>query len=301
MMNIILTGSLGHIGKPLTEILVAQGHHVTVATSSADRQKDIEALGATAAVGSLEDASFVASTFAGKEAAYCMIPPNNYFDPNLDLLAYYSTVAHNYAAAIEAAGIKRVVHLSSVGAHLDQDSGLILGHHNVEEILKTVPNISLTHLRPTSFYYNLYSFIPVIKSNGMIATNDNPKAVQSWVAPEHIAQVAAAELQKTGTGGNVMYIANDEKTGIEIAQILGNSIDKPDLKWVQLPDEVMLQSLKDAGMNPQIAEGFVEMYAKVRTGEMVADYEAHKPKEFGAKKLADFAKEFAAVYHQPSH
>jgi len=29
-MNIILTGSLGHISKPLTQILVQKGHSVTV-------------------------------------------------------------------------------------------------------------------------------------------------------------------------------------------------------------------------------------------------------------------------------
>ncbi|MDQ2862627.1 MAG: hypothetical protein M3R50_03070 [Bacteroidota bacterium] len=103
-----------------------------------------------------------------------MIPPNNYFDKNLDLLSYYSNVANNYSAAIKQTGIKRVVHLSSIGAHMEKNSGLIIGHHNVEEILKKIPNISLTHLRPTGFYYNLYNYIDSIKNNGFIATNDNP-------------------------------------------------------------------------------------------------------------------------------
>jgi nucleoside-diphosphate-sugar epimerase len=57
-MEIILTGSLGHIGKPLTKELVQNGHAVTVIGSSLERQKDIEALGATATIGLLEDVSF---------------------------------------------------------------------------------------------------------------------------------------------------------------------------------------------------------------------------------------------------
>jgi nucleoside-diphosphate-sugar epimerase len=43
-MKIILTGSLGHIGKPLAQELVQKGHAVTVISSNPEKQKDIEAL-----------------------------------------------------------------------------------------------------------------------------------------------------------------------------------------------------------------------------------------------------------------
>ncbi len=297
-MKILVTGSLGHISKPLTKELIEKGNQVTIISSNTERKNDIQALGANAAIGSLEDRDFVIQVFSGADAAYCMIPPNNYFDKNLDLLAYYSNVANNYAAAIKQAGIKRVVHLSSIGAHMEKNSGLIIGHHNVEEILKEIPNISLTHLRPTGFYYNMYNYIGSIKNNGIIATNDNPDDTQYWVAPEHIAAIAAEELQKFTEGRNVIYVANDERSGNEIAKILGEAIGKPNLKWVQLSDDQMLEGLKAAGMNPEIAEGFVEMYAKVRTGEMQADYELHKPKEFGKKKLEDFAREFTNAFNE---
>ena len=89
-MKITITGSLGHISKPLTEELVNKGHTVIVISSSSERVKDIEDLGANAAVGSLEDADFLTETFNGADAVYCMIPPNNYFDQNLDLSAYFN-------------------------------------------------------------------------------------------------------------------------------------------------------------------------------------------------------------------
>ena len=43
-MKIILTGSLGHISKPLTEELVKKGHAVTVISSNSEKQKEIELL-----------------------------------------------------------------------------------------------------------------------------------------------------------------------------------------------------------------------------------------------------------------
>jgi nucleoside-diphosphate-sugar epimerase len=57
-MNIVITGSLGNIGKPLTIDLVRKGHTVTVITSKAERQSAIETLGAKAAVGSFLDVDF---------------------------------------------------------------------------------------------------------------------------------------------------------------------------------------------------------------------------------------------------
>lgn len=45
-MKITITGSLGHIGRPLTNGLVQKGHAVTVISSNPERQKEIEALGA---------------------------------------------------------------------------------------------------------------------------------------------------------------------------------------------------------------------------------------------------------------
>ena len=93
-MNIIITGSLGHIGKPLTEELVQKGHHVTVISSKPQKQADIEAVGATAAIGSVEDVAFLTATFTGADAVFCMIPPN-FSQP--DQVTYYSRIGNHYA------------------------------------------------------------------------------------------------------------------------------------------------------------------------------------------------------------
>jgi len=58
-MKIVLTGSLGNIGKPITIELVAKGHSVTVISSNLERKRDIQALGAKAAIGSMFDAEFL--------------------------------------------------------------------------------------------------------------------------------------------------------------------------------------------------------------------------------------------------
>ena len=163
-MNIVLTGSLGHISKPLATKLIAKGHSVTIISSKADRLKEIENIGAKAAIGSIEDSDFLMSAFKNADAVYCMIPPNF---AELDQVAYYIRIGKNYVQAIEHSGVKRVIHLSSWGAHLDKGTGIILGSHHVEAILNKLQDVSITHIRPASIYYNLYGFISMIKNAGL--------------------------------------------------------------------------------------------------------------------------------------
>jgi uncharacterized protein YbjT (DUF2867 family) len=296
-MKVIVTGSIGNISKPLTEELVAQGHTVTVISSKPEKQPDIEALGAAAAIGSLEDVELLASTFTGADAVYCMVPPNDYFDLNLDLLAYYRRLGNNYARAIERSGVKRVVNLSSIGAHLDKGSGILIGAHDVEQILNELSSeVAITHLRPTSFYYNLFGYIDTIKATGSIAANYGADDKIPWVSPIDIAAVIAQEIATPLVGRKVRYVDSEELTGNETVRILGAAIGKPDLKWVIISNAQMLDGLKSAGMNPQIAAGLVEMYASLHSGLLAEDYYRNKPSVMGKVKLADFAKEFAAAF-----
>jgi uncharacterized protein YbjT (DUF2867 family) len=299
-MKVIVTGSLGNISKPLTEELVAKGHAVTVISSKPEKQTDIEALGATAVIGSLEDVNLLVSTFTGTDAVYCMVPPNNYFDLNLDLLAYYRRLGNNYARAIEQSGIKRVVNLSSIGAHLEEGSGILLGAHDVEQILNELSSdVAITHLRPTSFYYNLFGYVEMIKAVGSIAANYGADDKIPWVSPIDIAAVIAEEIATPLVGRKVRYVASEELTGNETASILGTAIGKPDLKWIIISNAQMLSGLESAGMNPQIAAGLVEMYASLHSGLLAEDYYRNKPTVMGKVKLADFAKEFStAIAHK---
>ena len=295
-MKIILTGSLGHIGKPLTQELVQKGHAVTVISSNPERQKDIEVLGATGAIGSVEDAEFLKNVFNGADAVYTMVPPHDFFDQSHNLLERYQRIGNNFSQAIRQSGVKRVVHLSSVGAHLDKGTGIVLGHHTVETILKNLKDVAITFMRPTAFYYNLYSFTGGIKSSGTIASNYGANDLLAWVSPKDIANAIAEELVTPLVGHKVRYVASEELTCNEVAAILGAAIGKPDLKWVLISDAQLQSGMEIFGMNRQIAMGLVEMQAGMHSGVFFEDYNRNRPAVMGKIKMKDFAKEFAVLY-----
>ncbi|MFH6994497.1 NmrA family NAD(P)-binding protein [Flavobacterium sp. FlaQc-48] len=297
-MKITITGSLGNISKPLTQELVQKGHEVTVISSSVEKQAEIEALGALTAIGSVEDVAFLTQVFTGADAVYCMIPRANYFDPNLDLDAFTRKIGNSYAEAIQKSGVKRVVFLSSIGAHLEANSGIIQRYNEIESVLNQLGHVSITFMRPTSFFYNLLAYIPVIKSQGIIAANYGADGLIPWVSPNDIAAAIAEEITTAHEGKKVRYVGSEELTGDETARILGEAIGKPDLKWVLISDEETLNGLVNVGIQPKIAEGLVEMYAGLYNGLLGEDYYRNRPAEMGKTKLADYAKEFAAIFNQ---
>jgi uncharacterized protein YbjT (DUF2867 family) len=296
-MKIIITGSLGNIGKPLIIEMVQKGHTITVITSKPEKQKDIEALGAIAAIGTVEEVEFLTSTFTGADIVYTMLPPASYFNPDFDLMKYSRGIGNNYSKAIQQAGVKRVIHLSSIGAHLEKGSGLILSHRAVEEILNKLSGVEITFMRPVGFYYNLYSFLPVIKNQGFIAANYGADDNLVWVSPIDIAIAIAKEIETPAVSRKIIYVASDELTGNETATILGTAIGKPDLKWILLSNEQWQSGLEAAGMNPDIAGGLVEMFAAQHSGILMEDYYRNRP-VLGKVKMKDFSKEFAIAFNQ---
>jgi uncharacterized protein YbjT (DUF2867 family) len=299
-MKIIVTGSLGNISRPLTKELVSKGHSVTVISNSLERQSEIEALGAIAAIGSMENVDFLIQTFQGANVVYAMEALNAgvFFDHSINFIEANTQIGRNYKEAFEGSGVKNIVHLSSIGAHMSEGNGILTFHYNVEKILNELPeNVSIKFMRPVGFYYNVFSFIPVIKSQGMIIQNYGGDEKEPWVSPLDIAAVIAEEIEKPFHGREVRYIASEEISPNEIAQTLGEAIGNPELQWLTVSDEDLLNSMISKGMNPETAKGFVEMNAARGNGILYEDYNQNKP-VLGKVKMKEFAKEFAVAYHQ---
>lgn len=299
-MNIVLTGSLGNIGKPLTTELVAQGHSVTVISSNPERKTAIEALGAKAAIGSMFDADFLTATFKGADIVYLMETmeaAGDMFDKSVDFIETINKIGATYKTAVEQSRVKKVVHLSSIGAHTNKGIGILIFHYNVESLLRQLSaDIAIKFIRPVGFYINMFSFVQTIKYKGAIISNYGGDKKEPWVSPLDIASVITEEMDKPFAGRTVRYVASDEVSPNEIAKALGDAIGKPDLQWQVISDEQLLTNWLNIGFNEQVAKGFIELQSSQGTGELYVDYYQHQP-ILGNVKLADFAKDFASVYH----
>jgi len=293
-MKYVLTGSLGNISKPLAEKLIAAGHDVTIISSKADKIANIEALGAKAAIGSVEDINFLTKTFTGFDAVYTMVPPT--FGAT-NWKKHIAGIGENYAIAIKDSGVNNVVNLSSVGAHMPEGCGPVSGLFFVEKALNDLDGVNVRHLRPGFFYPNFLSQIGMIKNMGITGGNYGEGTTLAIVHPNDIAEIAAEEMMTLSfTGKSNRYIVSDEKTTGEVGAILGKSVGKPDIQWVNFSDNDTLGGMLQAGVPEEIAKNYTEMGAAMRSGEMVADYQNNKPSAFGKSKFEDWAQVFANIY-----
>ncbi|MEP6844745.1 MAG: NmrA family NAD(P)-binding protein [Panacibacter sp.] len=295
-MKYVITGSLGNISKPLSKALINAGNDVLIITSNKKNTTAIETLGAKAAVCSVEDVDFLTRTFTGADAVYTMIPPK--LDA-ADWKNWIGSIGKKYAAAIRTAGVKYIVNLSSVGAHLNEGVGPVSGLHRAEEALNALTDVHIKHLRPAYFYPNLLSNIGLIRNAGIIGSNFAVAENKFPLAdPEDIASVAAQELLNLNfTGHSARYIASDEVSTDAIAAEIGKAIGKPDLHWIPFTDEQAFGGMKQAGLPEEVAKNYTEMGAAINSGIMSEDYWKNHPATLGKTKLSDFAKVFAAAYN----
>lgn len=307
-MKIIVTGSLGNISLPLTKLLIAQGHTVTVVSSDTKKQAAIKLLGAIPAIGSLSDVSFLTTTFKHADAVYAMIPLS-FTEPDLDV--YLHRIAQNYKDALKETAVKRVVLLSGWAADL-------IKAENVEHVLVGL-DASITIMRPAAFYTNFYQSIDLIKGKGFMGKLLTLRYSGLWnllsgktgllmgnyggedrivfVSPKDIAVAIAEELLLLPHEKTIRYVGSEEMTCNEAATIIGTAIGKPWLKWVLLTDKEMLNGLKIAKVPEKLAKTLVEMQAAMHSGKTLENFHRNNPK-MGKVKLADFAKEFISVYNK---
>lgn len=306
-MNFTITGSFGNISKPLTELLVGQGHKVCVVSSDPAKKVAIEALGAKAAIGKIDDVRFLTNALAGADGVYAMIPMSfTEADPE----GYMRRMANSYVQAIREAGVRRVVVLSGWAAD-------VLPEGNAERAFDELTGVTISILRPAAFYTNFYMSMGLIRGKGwmgklltlrysglwalitgktgLLMGNYGAEDLNVFVSPKDIADAAAEELLTNNVPKKIRYVGSEEMTCNEAARIIGTAIGKPWLKWIRISDKAMLRGLKMAKMPEKLAESLVQMQAATRKGIPLANFHRSHPR-MGKVKLADFALEFAAVY-----
>lgn len=296
-MKYVITGGAGHISKPLALQLLKNGHEVKVIGRNADNLKDLVAAGAEAAAGSLEDSSFLSDVFKDADAVYVMLPQNFVAE---DFRKFQNETAQNIIDALKTNKIKKLVFLSSIGAHMGKGAGPVDGLADFEKMLTgQLPEIDAVFLRPSYFYYNLFRQTGMIK--GMNIMGDNFIANDEKLVLTHtddIAKVAAEILQDLSfKGKTVRYIASDERTTDEIAKVLSAAVGKEGIPWIQFTDEQSSNGMLQMGLKPAMVKDYLQLGIVIREGKFQEDYWKNRP-ELGKIKLEDFAKEFAAAFKE---
>lgn len=291
----VITGATGNTGKIIATRLLEAGKSVKLIGRDPEKANELITKGAEFAKGSLDDVEFLTSAFEGAAAVYAMIPPA-YREP--DFYGFQTKTVDTLATAIKNSGVKYAVSLSSLGAQLSEDTGVVFGLHYMEEEFNKIEGLNVLHLRPTFFMENLFGQIPLIKESGIMGSPVLANLKMPMIATVDIGNYGAERLLKLDfTGKSAQYLLGErDLTYPEIASILGKAIGKPNLSYIEFPFEGMIASMVQMGVGESMANRMALFLQVANTGRItegvIRDEESTTP-----TSIEEFAKTFAYVYN----
>ncbi len=287
----VIAGVTGHTGKVAADTLLAHGEKVRVIVRKAEQGAAWRAKGAEVAVASLDDATALASAFAGANGAYVLVPPR--YDSN-DPLAAQVPVIDAIAEAIRKSAIPHVVLLSSLGAELAEGTGLIRSSHRAERVLGQASK-NITFLRAAYFIENQASVLAAT-AGGVLPTFLTADRKIAMIATADIGRTIAELLLEPATGSRVVELLGRETySPNDIAATLATLLGRP-VQAQFAPAEAIVPALTGMGMPQGVAELFHEMIGGINSGAIRA-HGTNVVRRFGSLTPADV---LPALLQQPA-
>ena len=256
----VVTTPTGHVGSRVVRLLLQAGARPRVLVRDPDRLDPAVRGSVEVRRGDLTDPTFVRDALQGARSVLVVDPtPHTVADPVGDSDRFGASVA----AAVSAAGVARVVFLSSVGAERRHGVGHIDGLARIEEHLDAT-GADVCHLRCGYFFTNLLFDLDAIAAR-VLVTSADPDAPGPWVDPRDIGDVVAARLLSDTWSGRVVQAVHgpEDLSFTRVAEILTEVLGRP-MTVRSVTDDDVRAALRGAGMEPGAVEGIVGMAAGTR-------------------------------------
>ena len=208
-------------------------------------------------------------------------------------------VAHGTAIteALTATGVPHAVTLSSIGTHLAEGSGVVLGLHRVEQMLDGIAGLNVLHLRPSYFLENTLMMAGLARHSGILGSPIRGDLALPVIATADISAVALRRLRDLDFSGkgHLYLLGAADVTFTEIARIYGAVIGKPDLSYVQFGYDEAAAAMVDMGLGRSMAEKMVEFVRALNEGRVLADAR-RSPETTTPTTVEEFAKTFKVAF-----
>jgi uncharacterized protein YbjT (DUF2867 family) len=196
--------------------------------------------------------------------------------------------------------VQFVVSLSSISAQDAKNTGPIVGLHNLEKKLDQVAGLNILHLRAAYFMENLFMSVGPLRSMEMLPGGLRADARMPWIATQDIGAYAATRLAARDFSGSSIQELHGQRdiSTKEAASVVGGSIGKPNLDYVQMPSTMLKPALLQMGLPEKTAELIIEMCDGANAG-LIAPQERRSAKNTTPTTLECFVENvFAPAYLQ---
>ena len=265
----VVLGAAGNTGSVVAKALLDGSQKVRVVGRSKERLAGFVILGAEAFEANLLDSGALTKAFTGARAVYSLLPPDH---ASTDYRAQQDKETNSISSALEAAGVTHVVALSSFGADKPAKTGPVAGLHAMEESFRQIPKLNALYLRAGYFMENTLPQVGILKSFGMMAGPVRADLALPMIATRDIGAAAADALVKLDFTGHQTreLLGHKDLTYSQMAKIVGAAIGIPELAYIQLPTEQVIQAMTQMGFSKNMATLMGEMSDGLNSGYMRA-------------------------------
>jgi uncharacterized protein YbjT (DUF2867 family) len=262
---ITVMGATGQVGGAIARQLLAAGEEVRAIGRSAAALAELAAAGAHPLMGDAGEVDFLSRAFAAADAVFTMLP----FDPSApDYRAHQTRLGEAIAEAIQGAGVRRVVALSSIGADVPAGTGVLTALYAQEQRLAALAEVHLLALRPGSFFENFLAAVDAIEHEGGYADIFAPDIPMPMIAVRDVATGAADALRRRDWHGHLVREMPGPRdlSYAEATRILGARLGRPNADYLQLPEDETATVLAGYGFSPDAARHYVEFAQALASG-----------------------------------
>lgn len=285
MTKILVTGATGNVGSRAIRELESVGEAVRAFVRDPGRAAEKLGDGVELVPGDFSDAASVRRAVEGVDRVFlaCVNHPRQ---------VEYET---NVIDAAAAAGVRRVVKLSALGAEIGSPVAFWDAHGRIERRLRA-QGLPYTILRPATYMTNVLGSAEAIGHTGKLFAPAEGARI-AMVYPRDVGTVAATVLTGEGHEGKTYTLTGPESiTYEEVAAHLSRATGRR-IDFVGVPDEAARQSMVEAGMPVWFVDnlvtlfGFLRRGAVARTTDAVRALTGDEPRDFG-----DFARDHAPIF-----
>jgi uncharacterized protein YbjT (DUF2867 family) len=249
-------GVTGRTGAATADALLRSGQAVRVVVRDAAKGEPWHARGAEVAVADLTDLSSMTAALMQVRGAY-LVNPQHY--DREDLFERAELIADIAARSAHAAGVPKLVALSSVGADRESGTGWIMMNRLFEQRLAKA-GIPTTFLRAAYFMENWAPMVGQAMRGAILPTFlAPPQRPIPMVATVDVGRAAAALLQEEAKDTRAVIVSGPEAYAPnDVAAIVSAMLGKPvDVDVV--PESAWPAALAGAGFSKVALAGFTEM------------------------------------------
>lgn len=251
-MNLIV-GASGQIGSTIVNELRKKGIPVTAIIRNPDKAAVFDDI--PVQIADIFNTDSLIKAFDGGDTVFLLTPESFHSE---DVIGDGERMIACYRQAIERTGIRRVVGLSSLGAHLGVGTGNLEISYKLEHAFDGL-SIETTFIRPAYYFSNWLGYIDVIKSYGVLPTFFEPNQKIPMIAPNDVARFAASVLMSpTPTPKVIELVGPQDYSTFDVANAFSKCLGI-DVIPHQTPREQWLQTLTGVGFSENAARNMIAM------------------------------------------